>query len=179
MDDLVIDGIETRAIPDWPGYRAGVDGSIWSCLVTGKTGAYSNKWRQRKQHNTKNGRKRLMIRTTDGAKKNMSAHILVCLAFHGPRPPGTECCHNNGNSLDNRPDNLRWDTREANIADTVKHGVHKGTKNPNSTLDESVVGDVRLRISRGETQKSIAKSLGVSQMAISRINTRKHWGHVS
>ena len=42
-------------------------------------------------------------------------HVLVCTAWHGPRPEGYECDHINGNNLDWSADNLRWVTREENI----------------------------------------------------------------
>ena len=42
-------------------------------------------------------------------------HVLVCTAFHGPRPEGYECDHVNGNNLDWSADNLRWVTKEENI----------------------------------------------------------------
>ena len=51
-------------------------------------------------------------------------HHLVAEAFIGPRPPGMEICHNNGDATDNRVQNLRWDTRSANLHDAVAHGAH-------------------------------------------------------
>lgn len=59
-----------------------------------------------------------------GQSKTFSVHRLVLQAFVGPCPRGQEGCHNNGQSLDNRLSNLRWDTRSSNILDTVKHGGH-------------------------------------------------------
>ncbi len=49
-------------------------------------------------------------------------HRLVLETFVGPCPDKQECCHNNGNSLDNRISNLRWDTRKANVKDACVHG---------------------------------------------------------
>jgi len=42
----------------------------------------------------------------------------------GPRPDGMECCHGNGDSADNRVENLRWDTRANNGADKRMHKTH-------------------------------------------------------
>ena len=50
-------------------------------------------------------------------------HRLVLKTFVGPCPDNHECCHNNGNSLDNRLSNLRWDTRKANVKDACMHGT--------------------------------------------------------
>lgn len=52
-------------------------------------------------------------------------HRLVLIAFGGPAPSGTECCHNNGIPSDNRIENLRWDSTSANRRDCVNHGTHK------------------------------------------------------
>lgn len=59
--------------------------------------------------------------------KNVGAknvHELVAQAFLGPRPDGMVICHNNGDRLDNRPGNLRYDTQGNNIRDSVKHGTN-------------------------------------------------------
>lgn len=45
-------------------------------------------------------------------------------AFVGPCPEGMEVCHNNGDCTDNRLENLRYDTKSANMLDRVRHGTH-------------------------------------------------------
>lgn len=55
--------------------------------------------------------------------KQWQVHHLVLSAFVGPRPSGTECCHNNGNPVDNRLVNLRWDTHRSNCMDMQVHGT--------------------------------------------------------
>jgi hypothetical protein len=49
---------------------------------------------------------------------------LVLLTFVGDCPEGMEACHNNGNPLDNRLTNLRWDTHANNGDDLSRHGTH-------------------------------------------------------
>lgn len=51
-------------------------------------------------------------------------HSLVLEAFEGPRTPGLECCHYDGDPSNNKLSNLRWDTRSANSLDAVRHGTH-------------------------------------------------------
>lgn len=60
-----------------------------------------------------------------GRTQNRLVHRLVLEAFVGPKPDGMECCHNDGDPANNRVDNLRWDTRSANILDDYKHGARK------------------------------------------------------
>lgn len=51
-------------------------------------------------------------------------HRLVMLAFVGERPKDMEICHNDGNSLNNHLDNLRYDTSSNNNWDMIEHGTH-------------------------------------------------------
>lgn len=67
---------------------------------------------------------------TPGARLEFPmVHKLVLEAFVGPRPEGKEACHDNGNGMDNRLTNLRWDTHKANMADQFRHGT-KNVKKP-------------------------------------------------
>jgi hypothetical protein len=49
---------------------------------------------------------------------------LVLSAFVGPRPPGLDGCHGDGDNANNRLGNLRWGTRSENMQDAVDHGTH-------------------------------------------------------
>ena len=60
----------------------------------------------------------------DKKKSLHYVHRLVLVTFVGPPPIGMEGCHGNGNALDNRLKNLRWDTRSGNVRDMIKHGTH-------------------------------------------------------
>lgn len=56
-----------------------------------------------------------------GIRKSLKVHYLVCAAFHGPRPldidgdTNIEVMHLNGNSLDNRAENLAWGRHYDNV----------------------------------------------------------------
>lgn len=60
----------------------------------------------------------------DGVHRQFLVHVLVLSAFVGPCPVGMEGCHWNDDGSDNRLENLRWDTRSANVADSVRNGTH-------------------------------------------------------
>lgn len=49
---------------------------------------------------------------------------LVLSAFVGPRSPGMEVCHNDGQRTNDALTNLRYDTSSNNHLDTVRHGKH-------------------------------------------------------
>jgi hypothetical protein len=63
---------------------------------------------------------------------------LVLAAFRGPRPPGMECCHNDGNSTNDRADNLRWDTPSENSYDRVRHGTHASARKTHCPRDHAL-----------------------------------------
>lgn len=63
--------------------------------------------------------------SSGGIDTKVRVHVLVCEAFHGPRPPGdSQVRHLNGNHLDNRASNLQWGTRSENVRDSIEHGTH-------------------------------------------------------
>lgn len=67
----------------------------------------------------------LVVRLSkNGWGENGLVHRLVLEAFVGPCPEGQEGCHNNGDVLNCRLTNLRWDTKSSNNLDRVKHGTH-------------------------------------------------------
>lgn len=54
--------------------------------------------------------------------KNFWLHILVCTAFHGPRPSSKhQVDHINRDRWDNRPENLRWVTCHENHMNSITH----------------------------------------------------------
>jgi hypothetical protein len=53
----------------------------------------------------------------DGVHTQRDVHVLVLEAFEGPCMPGFEGCHNNDVGYDNRRENLRWDTHQANMSE--------------------------------------------------------------
>jgi hypothetical protein len=71
---------------------------------------------------------RMVILSKDHRGHSFRVHTLVLEAFVGPRPDGMEGCHGPGGHLDNRVENLRWDTHAANIRDTLRDGTHPNAR---------------------------------------------------
>ena len=89
-------------------------------------------------------------------------HVLVCEAFHGPRPEGREVRHLDGNPGNDAPDNLAWGTHVQNMQDAVKHGTHyTGSK---TTLVQRE--EIRQRRAAGESLKGIAADYGISPQRV-------------
>ena len=112
-------------------------------------------------------------------KRTLKIHVLVCLAFHGPKPsPDHEVCHKNGNRQDNRASNLRWGTQAENMADRDAHGrTARGVRHGRARLSEE---DVRAIWSQpSATTIQLAAEYGIHRTVIGNIRSGKRWGHLS
>jgi hypothetical protein len=108
---------EWRSVPGYDGYQVSLLGEVKNI----KTGNVLKGW----WHKTPSGsRYRCVDLSPSGKEKSKEVHILVCLAFHGMPLAGQEVCHNDGNSENNLPTNLRWGSRLENIQDQILHGKH-------------------------------------------------------
>ena len=160
-----------KTIPEFPDYKITKDGRVWSC--------YYKKFRKL----NKNQQGYLYITLSKNKKLyNRNIHRLVLETYIGPRPFGMECCHNNGNPIDNRLENLRWDSHKNNAQDSIKHGTRRddrGSKHPRTKFTEE---DVRMVIYMYRTglftQQEIADIYKVTQTGIHRIVNKKLWQHI-
>lgn len=125
----------------------------------------------------------MVVLCANGRSKSLGIHRLVLTAFVGPRPPGKECCHADGSRTNNRLNNLRWDTRTANILDAVAHGtwtqvppVHWGEAHSQAKLTDAKVFRIRqLYAQGGITHRELGKQFGVGRSTISHIIRRETW----
>lgn len=172
--------VEYRDVPDFPGYRVGDDGSVWSCwsksrpiCVLGTT------WRKLKLGMAGSKTRRPAV-SLYPANKTFYVHRLVLIAFVGPCPDGMEACHEDGNVLNNALPNLRWDTPSANAADKIRHGTHKqGIQMPCAKLTTEEVLRIREEAETSSvTKRFLATKYRVHEMTIGRILKRQIWKHV-
>jgi len=100
----------------------------------------------------------------NGGRFRVRTHKLVAEAFIGECPIGKECNHKDGIKTNNRATNLEYITSLENRYHAIQLGLTP------AKLSESNIHDIRLRIG-SETQWSIAKDYGVSQVTISKIKS--------
>lgn len=79
-----------------------------------------------KPHGDKTGRQTVVL-CENAVTTTRRVHALVLEAFEGPRPPGMEGCHSDGNPSNNRLSNLQWGTRSAHCLNAVRRGTHNRT----------------------------------------------------
>lgn len=166
--------VERRAVPGFPGYEAGSDGSLWSSKQQ-KDGVFV----QRFPTLTKRGYVVTRLSTETGRIVFKYLHHIVLEAFVGPCPQGCQACHNDGNKQNNALENLRWDTPKANASDRVTHGTSPvGEKNPRAILNESDVIAIRAKYAAGSTRKALATEYHVAYWTIEHIVKRLTWKHL-
>lgn len=174
------------------GYRIGSDGSVWTkweVKVIGRPGEYrvgsrficclSKRWRQLKTFTANSGYR--FVSLSKAGVKQRYVHHLVLETFVGPRPPGAECRHLDGDKTDNRLENLAWGTKKENAADRLHYGNHQyGEKNPASKFTQEEAETIRRLYSLGEyRQIDLAEMYGVGQTCISKIVRRRSYYYAS
>lgn len=104
---------------------------------------------------------------------NIMVHALVATAFHGPKPPGTECAHLDGNCTNNVAPNLEWVTHTENQRHRKLHGTSPaGSKNSSAKLTDSMVAEIR---SNRLPTRHYSGLFGVSMSAVQRIRKGSTW----
>ena len=116
---------------------------------------------------------RRYLKVTLGHRQDQEVHALVAAAFHGPCPDGCEVLHINGNLLDNRPENLRYDTHAENMHDIYYQGGRFRKLNTEDVLQ------IRFGLVYGIIQKELAAMYEVSNQTISDIKRGYTYGWLS
>lgn len=166
---------EFRDIPNFPGYRAGSDGTIWSCWKRGCKPAMTPAWRALRPKTDRWGYRHICLFASGGSRW-FTVHRLVLLAFVGPCPPGMECRHLDGVPQNNAVSNLCWGTHVDNESDKIKAGtVSKGERHGHAKLTDRAVAEIRLS---GETFRSLAARHNVNRRTVARAAKRETWRHV-
>lgn len=186
----ITSAIEYRVIPEIPGigrpggdhpqaYQAGDDGSIWSCLAGGGTRHHGGYVYKLLKGAVRPDGYRIHGLMFGGRSRSFLTHYLILSAFVGPRAAGMHCCHNNGNKLDNRACNLRYDTPSANTRDKIAHGtLLRGEGVGNSKLTEIEIVRIKALFDCGVDRRLIAEAFGVESHHIGRIVYGTRWAHV-
>ncbi len=170
---------EWRKIPGTGGdYEISRCGTVRSVArtITRKNGAIL-KLPQRELVKWVNSYGYLTVTLSSPRKHNRGLHQLIAETFIGPRPPGMQVRHLDGNKLNNSVENLAYGTPRENQLDRITHGTHnRGERCGTSVLTSS---DVLKIMEDTRTEQAIAESYGVTRSAICGIKQRRSWRHLS
>ncbi len=159
-------------IERFPGYRFGEDGTVERCWRAkgarrNRTWHQTDEWKPVKTCTISSG----YLQFSVIGKGNQLVHRAILEAFIGPCPVGCEGCHDNDIKTDNHIDNLRWDTRKANLADSLRNGRRPiGEAHWAAKLEPAHVRRIRQLREAGITIAAIAKQYGVSRDTIGRVS---------
>lgn len=108
-----------------------------------------------------------------------SVHVLVCEAFHGPRPIGFDCAHLDGTRTNNASDNLSWVSKSENQSHRVMHGTdNRGENAYQAKLNEQMVLEVRRLKAAGKPIRQIATDMGITYHSAYDAASRRSWSHI-
>jgi len=113
-------------------------------------------------------------------RRSALVHNIVMRAFVGPKR-GREVDHIDTHKTNNRLDNLEYVTPRENYRRAQEAGLmHKahGEAHGHATITEADVREIRRLKRTGQTQRSIAEQLGLSEFHVSKICRGVLWGHV-
>ncbi len=173
--------VNYRDIPEYPGYRVGSDGSVWSCRIRGaRSCACSSRWRQICPARHEHGYHEVRLRSIDQKSRSFKVHRLVAAAFVPNPELKPEINHKNGDKTDNSASNLEWATRSENIFHAFRTGLKTSRHGEQCSWAKLTEPDVRLirQIGNGQTRVSLARMFSVSPFAIYGILAGKTWRHV-
>jgi len=129
------------------------------------------------------------IRFTLGGKNQM-VHRVVAFAFI-PTIEGKDIInHKNGNTQDNRVENLEWCDRSYNFYHAIKIGLcdgrpnkgniySQGSKHGAAKLTEANVKEMKKLRKQGLTLKQIGDKFGIAFQTVSKIIRNQRWRHVN
>lgn len=169
MAEQMVFDFDIRTLERFPGYFFKADGTVYSERLGKRTQIYP----------TKTKRYDVISLSVPGERqKQFSFHVLMCEAFHGPRPQGTECRHLDGDRRNNRASNLCWGTHSQNQIDMRIHGTaYRGEKHYLAKLTERDVLDIRQK-AMTFNEKEIATMFNVSQSTVRHVKYKRTWKHV-
>lgn len=115
-----------------------------------------------------------------GKLRLITAHRLVCLAFHGkPNVLHNEVAHLDNDRGNAAAGNLRWVSKVENRSHRKIHGTEcHGEKHGNAKLTTPGVIEIKSRLRRGESQSVLAREFGVTPAAVRSIARGQNWRHV-
>ena len=147
-----------KQIPLYPSYYCGSDGYIYS--FKNKNSTISGIPRRLKGGMSGRGYS-LIALSGNGGICHKKVHILICESFHGERPivngEKYNCSHINDLKLDNRPENLIWESASLNQQRAFKNGNRGIVGEKRRKFNETQIFKIREQIEDGIPNAKIAK----------------------
>lgn len=145
---------DARPIPGADGYYITPSGVVWSM----------NRGRPHPLRSCRRRYEEVGIRV-DGCGVTKRIHVMVALVFLGPRPPGMEINHRDGNKRNNSVANLEYVTP----AENHEHALRSGLGSARKFADTDVFAARFMRACAGYPWPALARCFEVTEWTV-----RKH-----
>ena len=152
-----------KPIPDWP-HEASTCGRMRSIDRIDANGMLRLGQMLPLEPDKREGKGYVYGTLRDG-KRRRRVHVAVAVleAHRELRPgPGYEACHNHGVRTDNHLTEIRWDTREANIADMLRHRLERAVTEPVTDGPEKALECHRSKVRGGSAASGRLSQLSVT-----------------
>lgn len=128
--------------------------------------------------------------------RSQMAHRVAWMLSYGPIPDGMQVCHHCDHPRCVRPDHLFLGTNADNIADRMAKGRDSsprgiwnrsvtdpttrvfGERNGEARLTEAMIHEIRAAVAAGESQRGVARRLGLHRTTVWRMMNGRSWAHV-
>jgi len=156
-------------VPNFPGYEVTPDGRVFFRKKNGEL-------REKKLWQNRGGDN---VPAVTIRNRVFRISILVCLAFHGPKPsPLHQVRHLDNDPSNNHKDNLAWGTPEQQMEDRRAARTLAGERSGRAKLTDAQVLEIRAHAAGGSPYTEIGKLFGVHANVARQIHLRKLWGHL-
>lgn len=170
----------SKEIKGFPAYRVSEEGEIetsWQMgpFYAGMAG--EKKWKPLPLRYNDQGYVKLNLRDVGGKGRRTHLHRVIAETFISA-PPFEKACvrHIDGNSRNNRVENLAWGTYLDNENDKIGHGTHR-SRITNAKLTSKTIELAKQMRNEGQKISAIAKEIGVSGPTISRLLSGSTWSN--
>lgn len=169
----MMESIEFKDVPGFPGYRVGTDGSVWGSGRTDRKPVL-------RRLKTFGAHGYCQVHLFSCGKRHMYyVHRLVMAAFVGECPKGMEVLHGDNDRANNNLKNLKYGTRKDNMDDQRRHGtLCRGARRWNAVLDDDKVREMRSMVGARPT-KEIASIFGITPRGVRSVISRRNWNHIA
>jgi DNA-binding transcriptional regulator YiaG len=163
---LKVEAEEWRTIPEFENYEVSESGKVRRRLPGNRTRPGRPKKLQ-----INNWGYSVVNLQQDGKRYAAKVHSLVTAAFIGPQPLGHDVHHKDLDKTKNHYTNLEY-------VQSCLHEKHPGERNPNASLTEAKVLQIRQMRKDGWKYSELAKYFGINKDTVRKIVKGKRWGHL-
>jgi hypothetical protein len=171
--------VEYRDVSEFPGYRVGSDGSVWTrwerfyprgISRAGVRYVLGEHWKPLKARPiNKYGYLEVQL-YKDGLRYHRLVHRLVLEAFIGLCPEGMECRHLDGKPGNCWLDNLAWATPKVNQGDRPRHGTDvRGEKHGIAAVTNQQAVEIRRMAETCKNKSLIARRFHTTRYVVAGI----------